>query len=46
MRYSNVIEVHTWIDQDRFGARTNIGTPVVITEAFGSYWHMDHPDLE
>ena len=91
----DVIEVHTWMDQERFSARTNfkempkkrdlsidysdymrqvratlkairpmllknmhnrlafahewsdeIGAPVVTTEAFGPYWHMDHPDLE
>ena len=23
-----------------------IGAPLVTTEAYGPYWHMDHPDLE
>jgi len=91
----DVLELHIWLDQDRFDARTGFNTlnkvrddavdykaymqsirqtfksirpmlfkqlenrmqyaynwsneipaPLVTTEAWGPWWHMDHPDLE
>ncbi len=95
IEHFDVLELHCWLDQGRWGVRTDFGSmtknrdrtidhreymqdirdtlkairpmllknmhnqlqyahewseeiaaPLVTTEAFGPWWHMDHPDLE